>query len=79
MNVYKISQTVNHDWDTYDSAVVIAESAEEAQNMHPGNEDGSSDGYGGTWAKPKDVLVEHIGTALPGATKRVVCSSFNAG
>ncbi|TGE52979.1 hypothetical protein C6P18_02595 [Weissella confusa] len=33
MNLYKISQDVNDDWDTYDSAVVVAESAEAARKL----------------------------------------------
>lgn len=35
MNLYKISQDVNDDWDTFDSAVVVAESAEEANKIIP--------------------------------------------
>lgn len=35
MNLYKISQDVNDDWDTFDSAVVVAESAEEAKKIIP--------------------------------------------
>ena len=35
MNIYKISQTENQDYCTYDSAIVAAESEEEARNIHP--------------------------------------------
>jgi len=35
MNLYLISQEVNTDWDTFSSAVVIAESEEEARKIHP--------------------------------------------
>jgi len=35
MNLYKISQTVNNDYDTYDSAVVAAPSAEAAKRICP--------------------------------------------
>ena len=35
MNLYLISQNHNNDYDTYDSAVVVAESAESAKRMHP--------------------------------------------
>jgi hypothetical protein len=35
MNLYKISQNANDDWDTYDSAVVAAESESEAKLIHP--------------------------------------------
>lgn len=33
MNLYLISQDVNNDYDTYDSAVVAAESEEEARGI----------------------------------------------
>ena len=39
MKIYKISQDVNKDYDTYDSAVVYAENEEEAKSIHP-NEQG---------------------------------------
>ena len=35
MNIYKIKQNANKDYDTYDSAVVIAESESKAQQMQP--------------------------------------------
>jgi hypothetical protein len=35
MNLYKISQDSNLDYDTYDSAVVCAENEEMARNMIP--------------------------------------------
>jgi len=35
MNIYKISQTQNNDYDTYDSAVVIAENEKAAKRIHP--------------------------------------------
>ena len=35
MNIYKISQGVNPDYDTYDSAIVLAESEEIARLIHP--------------------------------------------
>jgi hypothetical protein len=35
MNLYLISQDVNEDYDTYDSAVVVAESEDAAQHIHP--------------------------------------------
>lgn len=34
--LYKISQNVNNDYDTYDCAVVAAHSEDEARNIHPG-------------------------------------------
>lgn len=35
MNLYKISQTKNKDYDTYDSAIVCAASACKAKNIRP--------------------------------------------
>lgn len=36
MNIYKIFQTVNDDYDTFDAAIVLANNEEEAKRMHPG-------------------------------------------
>ncbi|QDJ58472.1 hypothetical protein EFA59_02645 [Weissella hellenica] len=78
MNLYRISQSVNDDWDTYDSAVVVAENAEEAKKIIPHftNSDISTlsnsqfldliyrDGINvEEWAKPEDVKAEFIGNA----------------
>ena len=35
LNLYLISQTINNDYDTYDSAVVAAASEEEARIIYP--------------------------------------------
>lgn len=35
MKIYKIFQTVNNDYDTYDSAIVFAESEEDARRICP--------------------------------------------
>jgi len=35
MKIYKISQDENNDYDTYDSAIVVAENEEEARKIHP--------------------------------------------
>jgi len=39
MNLYLISQTQNRNYDTYDSAVVAAESEEHARAIHPSSSD----------------------------------------
>jgi hypothetical protein len=44
MKLWKISQTTNHGYDTYDSAVVAAETEIEAKRTHPDGSDG-----GDTW------------------------------
>jgi hypothetical protein len=73
MNIYKLSQTVNNDYDTYDSAVVVAESEEAArETILPYPE------Y--SWAQPADITVELIGIALLSYTEgTILCASFNAG
>jgi len=87
MNLYLISQDENNDWDTFDSAVVCAESEEAAMNIHP---DGRSElldkgGWGEGWVgrtwceRPDQVTVKRIGIAEPGIAAGVVCASFNAG
>lgn len=93
MNIYLISQSENNDYDTYDSAVVVAESEEEARDTHPsdgGMSYSMAEAYGSdsqkwsydfsTWAShPKNVEVQLIGKASPDMEKGVVCASFNAG
>lgn len=35
MHLYKLTQEINNDYDTYDSAIVCAENEEEARTIHP--------------------------------------------
>lgn len=35
MKIYKITQSINNGYDTYDSAIVCAESTKEAKRIHP--------------------------------------------
>lgn len=84
MYLYLIKQDVNNDYDTYDSAVVIASSEEEARTIHPDGYRWLSTGWSGwmgdgTWCNPEDVTVRLIGTATSGKIGDVVVSSFNAG
>jgi len=82
MNLYLISQDINNDYDTYDSAVVAAESKEEARGIHP-HEDFGSDGFDidfDDWVRPIDaykIKVELIGTT--DKKKGVILSSYRAG
>lgn len=79
LKIYKISQTENTGYDTYDSCIVCAESEKEAQNMHPS----SDTEWGHTWtswcSSPDKVTVEYIGEADPKIQKGIILSSFNAG
>lgn len=86
MNLYLLSQDKNNDYDTYDSAVVAAESEDDARKIHPSEYrqdwDGSEN-YGGypvnDWTASANVAVKLIGVAAEGIERGVVCSSFNAG
>ena len=91
MNIYRLSQSKNTGYDTWDSCVVIAKDEEEARMTHPyyryftddpndeyNNWNGIDRSYGG-WCDAKYVSVELIGTAADGMERQVVCSSFNAG
>lgn len=79
MNLYLISQTVNNDWDTYDAAVVVAETAEQAQAMHPSGNIRKDSWTNKAWTDPSNVNVRLLGTAMPDARAGVVLASFNAG
>ena len=89
MNLYKISQDSNIDYDTYDSAVVCAENEETARQMIPFHlydgdeiEPASTDWSvpSNCWcASPDLVKVKFIGNAAPGLPQGLVCASFNAG
>lgn len=77
MNIYLISQTKNNAYDTYDAAVVCAESEEEARKMRPTN-DMPDDWVKYDWAEPEYVQVKLLGTAADGVTG-VLLASFIAG
>ena len=84
MKLFKIYQSINRGYDTFDSAVVVADSAEEAQKIHP--YDGSDDFllYDSWVSRPDLVELIYLGEVVgepdddiyPGA---VICASFNAG
>lgn len=81
MKLWLISQTENTGYDTYDSAVVAAATAEEASKMYPS---GDNNMFGDPWSawcdKPEDVTVEYLGEAGPSIKEPVVIlASFNAG
>ena len=95
MNIYLISQDVNSDCDTYDSAVVVAKNEEDAKNIHPSPyrkfkdgstyfeySDGSLDKEGQSsscWCRESEVKVKLIGSTESEREGEVICSSFNAG
>ncbi len=91
MNMYLVSQEVNDGYDTYDSAVVSAESEADARIIHPSDylwhdgawqrQDIKGEWYkewgAGTWAEPDAVTVRRIGRSTE--PRGVVLASFNAG
>lgn len=80
MNLYKISQSENNDYDTFDSAIVCAESEDDARLINP-NETwtGGFSGFSVWCSSPEQVQVELIGKALNNAERGIVLASFNAG
>lgn len=91
MNIYKISQNVNKDYDSYDSAVVFAENEEQAKRIHPDRDyRWKDDGWVGrdgdktiatwSWADITDVKVEYLGIAHRDIIDpSVIVASCNAG
>jgi len=81
--LYLLTQDRNIGYDTYDSAIVCAESEDEAKMIHPcdykNNWNGERDSIFDSWCAAKDVDVKLIGLAAPSIKKGVVLSSFNAG
>ena len=80
MKLFKIYQNINTDYDTFDSAVVVANSAEKAQNIHPSGGSGSFDMYVNWVSRPDLVELIYLGEVVgeldediyPGA---IICSS----
>lgn len=80
MNLYLITQTVCNGYDTYDAAIVAANTKEQAANMHPNGKDIVASRSSRTWAgTPTDVEVRLIGVAVDGTKAGVICASFRAG
>lgn len=74
MNLYLIEQNYNNNWDTFDSAVVVAKSLKAAVNISPSYEGDSA------WAPVEYVTATYLGRAGSKMIEGdVVCASFNAG
>ena len=80
MKLWLISQEKNMEYDTYDSAVVAAETEAEARLIHPNGHDwdGKATAYD-SWTASEFVKVEYIGVAKDGTKSGPICASFNAG
>jgi len=80
MKLYLISQTEWNNYETYDSAIVCAEDANDAATIHPDGDESWKDGFRHTWCSSPDLVkVEYIGDAVTGLDRGIVLSSFNAG
>lgn len=81
MKLWIITQSFNDNYDTYDSAVVAAETAEDAQKILPerGNRGQDDDDRMHRWAPVEHVRVEYLGEAAPGWGEGTILGSFNAG
>lgn len=84
MKLFKIEQSENDNYDTFDSAVVCCQSVEIARHMNP------SDGrpmtvtlwnrtYSNWCSSPEHVKVTYLGEADDSIPVGVVVSSYNAG
>ena len=69
-NLYLICRKSLTSYDEYDSAVVCADSIEEARRTEV-------DSYG--WVIPRYVKVKTLGVAKDSIKKGVILASFNAG
>lgn len=94
-NLYKLTQIVNQEYDTYNSCIVAADSEQQARLIHPSQrgEIVVIDGvwhrkldsertyeYNSDWANPADIQVELIGTAAEHIQPgTVILTSFIAG
>lgn len=89
MNLYKISQDINNEYDTYDSAIVAAENEDIARMIYPGGRYKDSKTKIGwhpyaevEWVKFSEIdkiKVEFVGEAKINQKRGVILASFNAG
>lgn len=93
MNIYKISQSVHNGYDTYDAAIVAAETSQEAQVIHPGRRQIWSPKHNQwvdpsypddpydyrDWAPIDAVTVQLLAENVPNLQPGVILASFNAG
>lgn len=86
MNLYLIRQDANDGYGIYRSAVVCANSTEEARSMSPASGEpidwaGQSRWDADQWvSRPDDVIVELIGQAVAQCAHRhVVCACYVEG
>lgn len=87
MKLWLIEQDHNASYDTYDAAVVAAETEDEAKAMLPYNDEYHKEASEedperyrrARWAPVGRVTCTLIGEAAAGTPKCVKCASYNAG
>jgi len=89
MKIYKIERTDKWSYDDYDSAVVAAESEDDARSIHPDVEyevlcareqleNGRQNGDVHGWTLREYIKVTYLGEADSSIGRGVICASFNA-
>ena len=84
MKLFLIEQDQNDYYDSYDSAVVVADTEESARSTNPSNgqpmkENDWTVNYSSWCNGPEHVTVRYLGEAIDGVEPGIVCASFNAG
>ena len=84
MFLFRLSQYVNDDYETYSRCVVVAKDPDSAKAMTPYDPDYDLDPSclyrEQAWAPVEDVKVECVGVAADGLREgEVICASFHAG
>jgi len=83
LKLYKLSQDINEDYDTYDSCIVCSTSAKKAVRIHPDNNWSWEEHRGYDVWVPEDkisaIKIEYLGLAGSKLKEGVILSSFNAG
>jgi hypothetical protein len=78
MNIYLLSQSVNNNYDTFDSMIVVSDTPENAIK-HSVEKHHDDDGWS-SWVSAKYVKCVMIGVANPEyETTEVILASYNAG
>ena len=88
MNIYKVSRLDDVGYDEFDAIIVYAESQEVAKGILPTFEEYESEHdirigctfyEGHSWASPKNLKAEKIGSSDIAKESGVIMMSFNAG
>jgi len=88
LKLYKITRPLiedeieynRYEYDTYDSAVVLARTPKEAQNTHPQGFIKEGKQFNHEWDESKNIIVEYLGIYAGRRQKGgVITASYNAG